>query len=112
VHLPQRPVAWERVGHAPVDDLVQPPRLGANHVPVEVEVAVVDPDRRVEVERHPAQHLPVARRAVKAGGDVLAQGLEAGTAAVRRKRWVEYRGPADVHVGTGRLDAQKRGVHR
>jgi hypothetical protein len=91
-----------------VDQLAEAAGVRSHHVPGDVEAVVVDPDRRVQPQRHIAQSLAEPRRAPKAARDVLAQLLEAGRPAIHRR--LEHRGPADVHVGRGRFHGEKRSV--
>ena len=81
-----------------------------HHVPGDVEVEVVHPNRGVDPERHRLQRLPVPRRPRQPACDVLAKLLEAGPDPVGGR--LEDRRPAHVHVGGRRLDRQERGVKR
>ena len=93
-----------------LDRLVEVLRGRRADVAGDVEVVVVDPARRIDVERRRADLLPVAGRAAQPHADVAAQLLEARPGAIGRR--LEQRGPADVHVGGGLLQAQERVIQR
>jgi hypothetical protein len=79
---------------------------GAAHVEIEPKPRVVDPHRAAAVKRRVRQPLAVARHAVQARADRRQQLAEC------RRRAVDDRQGADVHVGLGPLLVQERSVER
>ena len=79
---------------------------GLAHVVLEVEARVVDPDRPAGLERREAQPLAVARHEVQAPADDVEEVAE------RRRRALEDRQRADVHVRRGALLREERRVDR
>jgi hypothetical protein len=106
--LPQRAVVAQRRRHDLVDEAVEVAVLAAQHVVGYVEARIVDPDGIVEAERDVLEALAVARRAVQAPGDVLADRVEGRRRAAGGR--FEQRRPADVHRRLLGLDREKRGV--
>ena len=103
-------MAIELLRHHPPDQqpqLLVATRLGQRgpaQVVGQVEVRIVHPDRPAEGERDEVHPLPVA-------GDVRQVGLDApGQVVVGRRRALEDRHRADVHVADGVLEMQERGV--
>jgi len=115
VHLPQRPAEVElaRVEASRLDAQLAPVAwLGQGdvaNVELEVEVAVLDPVRVVEVHRHLHQLLTEDPREVQATLDVLEDPLERH-GAVRCRRGVVDRETGDVHGGVRRFEVDERGV--
>ena len=95
VHLPQRPAQVERAGVQPGDldaQLAPVARLRQGDVAdveLEVEVAVLDPVRVVELERHPHQPLAERPRDVQPLAVVLEDPLERDRSAGRGRRVVD-----------------------
>jgi hypothetical protein len=75
-------------------------------VVVEVEVAVVHPDRTGERERRKAQALAIARDEVQLGRD------RAEDRVLRRRGALEDAHGADMHVAHRVLHVQERGIER
>ena len=74
------------------------------HVVLEVEVAVVDPDRPAGLKRRERELVPVARYEVQPRPDVVQE------VVIRRCRALEDQHRPDVHVAVRPLLRQKRGV--
>jgi len=115
--LPQGPVAVERLAleaaHQRVElvGITGPRQRGQANVVLEIERAVVDPDRSTLTVGHIHQALSQARDARKAPVDVPAQLLDPDPAGqVAQGRSLEDRQRADVLGFVGRLDPEERGV--
>ena len=121
-HLPQRAGAVERqAGEVPgqLDQLVVPAGLRQRepvHVPVDVEVLVLDPDRVVELERDLAQLARERGHVVHPGVDLVAEGVE--RVRLRHRARIQHDQPAHVHELLGGLQVQeariepRQAVHR
>src|SRR3954468_9054704 len=109
--LPQRLGAVQALGEdapAQVQQRVLRPRRrqrAVPHVVGQVEGRVVDPQRPPRLERRRRQLLPVARHQMQPRLDVREELVE------RRRRAVEEREPADVHVRVRLLLRQEGRVH-
>jgi hypothetical protein len=108
--LPERLAAVELLGEDPCRKVTQL-LLGARrrqrslaHVVVQVEMRIVDPDRAALAKGDEAQLLAKARHQVQPRGDVIAKLRVAGS------RSLEDAGRGDVHVGTGPLHVEERGI--
>jgi len=103
VHLLARDVA------AQVGELLAAAGAGHRdpvHVPVDVELGVVDPDRVVEVQHGVVQFPPEDGHALRPGGELRLEGLEVVPA--RDRRDVEDDQPADVQELGGCLEIEER----
>ena len=74
------------------------------HVVLEVEVAIVDPDRPARLKRRERELVAVARHEVQPRPDVIQE------VVVRRRRTFEDQHRPDVHVAVSPFLRQKRGV--
>ena len=110
--LPERPAAIELLRQELVAQLAQ---LGIAHCPgndshvlSEIEVWVVRPCRLSK--RHWPDHLAETRRQMQACRDPFPQELR--VQGTRLLLETQTREPTHMHVGSGGLDAEKRGVER
>src|SRR5947208_3217431 len=85
VDLPQRAPARELTRHAVPDREVEVRRGCPVDMAGDVEVRIVDPARRVDVQRRRADLLPETGRTAQPRPDVAPQLLEARPGAVRRR---------------------------
>jgi len=115
VDLPERSGAVQLGAREPADELLElahPTGRGydlAAHVEGLVEVAVLDPDRVVDPQRH-LHHAPAERwQQVQPGGELLLEALERVAAGNRRD--VHQRDLQGVHVERGGLHVQETRVH-
>src|SRR5436190_3936111 len=108
--LPQRALAGELARHAVLDRLVEILRGRPADMAGDVETRIVDPARRVDVQRRRADLLPVPGRTTQPQADVAAQLPETRQRPVGRR--LEQRRPAGMHVGGGVLQAHERVVQR
>jgi len=75
------------------------------HVPVDVEVAVLHPDRVVDAHRHAAQLAGELRDVADPALELVAEGREG--VALRHRARVEHDHAADVHQLRRRLQVQE-----
>ncbi len=91
---------------SPVTGLRQP---DVTHVILEVEVAILDPVRVIQIERHVDQLLAKRSRQVQAALEVGEDVLEAQLAPLDRALVVNH-DATDVHGRLGGFEVEKRGV--